>query len=355
MALGKKKMLHQAADSGLVNTDNFAPVTYTGNGSTQSISSLDFQPDLVWVKQRSGTGRNVLTDSVRGAERILYSELAGGETIYAGRGLTSFDSNGFTVDDTGAINYSVNHSGTYVAWCWKAGGAAVSGTGTGGASSVSYSANTASGFSIVEYTKSGTTGTMTHGLNSAPELILEKRTDDTAYWNVRVTGVTGNNQTIYLNQSTEVSTHPSLNLWTTPTTSVFGYDSANAAAGDYIAYCFHSVDGYQKVGSYSGAAARATVSGLGFKPRFVMIKNATTANTDWYMWDNQRNTITDKLNNYLLANTNNAESGASTYALFVGDTQTAPVTNYEDGFQVAAVDNIQINKTGNTYIYLAIA
>ena len=339
MALGKKKSLHQAAAA---DDGYFETVLYTGNGTSQSISTVGFQPDFVWIKQRSGTGRNVLTDSVRGAEKILYSELSGGETVYAGRGLTSFDSNGFTVDDTGAINYSVNHSGTYVAWCWKAAGAAVSGTGTGGATSVSYSANTASGFSIVKYTKSSTSGTMTHGLSAAPELIIEKRTDGTAYWNVRVEGVTGNNQTIYLNQTTEVSTHPSLNLWSTPTTSVFGYDSANATAGDYVAYCFHSVTGVQKIGTYQGTGVSGISVTTGFQPKFIIVK-ATSRASAWLIMDTVRDTVSP-MTEFLVAQTNGAEFSAS--ALGYGFNST--------GFTVANTDGT-FNDSGETYFYLAIA
>lgn len=323
----------------LINTDNFEPVLYTGNGSTQSISSLDFQPDLVWIKGRSSAWPHRLQDSVRGATKYLDSATANNEATSANT-VTSFDTNGFTLGADGNVN--AGYGNTYVAWCWKAGGAAVSGTGTGGASSVSYSANTNAGFSIVKYTKSGTSGTMTHGLTSAPEIILEKRTDGSTYWNGRVEGITANNQTLYLNQSSEVGTHPSLNLWTTPTTSVFGYDSANAGAGDYIAYCFHSVAGYQKVGTYTGTGTNLNTINVGFQPRFVLFKR-TDSTGSWRMFDSIRGT--DKSIN---ANLSDAE---------YDDTQ-----NYVDfisnGFEfnrTVSQANPDINASGGTYIYLAIA
>ena len=67
----------------------------------------------------------------------------------------------------------MNASGqNYVAWCWKAGGTAVS--NTDGTITSSVSANTDAGFSIVSYTGTGANATVGHGLNSAPELVITK-------------------------------------------------------------------------------------------------------------------------------------------------------------------------------------
>ena len=342
MALGKKKSLHQAAAA--ADDSYFETVLYTGNGSTQSISTVGFQPDLVWVKNRNTAGNpHELADSVRGVNNTLNSDTSNAQYNNTTYQFNSFDANGFTVTDDTAGNYAVNgNNETYVAWNFKGGGAAVSGTGTGGASSVSYSANTASGFSIVKYTKSSTSGTMTHGLSAAPELIIEKRTDSAAYWNVRVEGVTGNNQTIYLNQTTEVSTHPSLNLWSTPTTSVFGYDSANATAGDYVAYCFHSVTGVQKIGTYQGTGVSGISVTTGFQPKFILVK-ATSRASAWLIMDTVRDTVSP-MTEFLVAQTNGAEFSAP--ALGYGFNST--------GFTVDNTDGT-FNDGGETYFYLAIA
>ena len=95
-------------------------VTYTGTGSSQSISSLSFQPDFVWLKQRNTTRDNILFDVVRGANEVLYSNATTAEATYT-NALNSFDSNGFTL---GGNQLSNENNGTYVAWAWKAGGAA---------------------------------------------------------------------------------------------------------------------------------------------------------------------------------------------------------------------------------------
>jgi hypothetical protein len=352
-----------ANDTGDTYNGTATNVSYAYDGTPTNVSFVgtSFQPDLVWVKRRdSGIGntRHLIFDSIRGVGKRISSESADQEYTVT-QEVISFDNNGFTLGSNGSANGS---GGSLVAWCWKAGGTAVS--NTDGTITSQVSANQDAGFSIVEYTKSGTSGTMGHGLTSTPELIIEKRTDGTAYWNVRIEGITANNQTIYLNQTTEVSTHPSLNLWTTPTTSVFGYDSANATAGDYIAYCFHSVDGYQRIGSYSGSGVAGkrvyttddgTSSGTGgFKPRFVMIKSTNIGNdyTSWVMHDSLRNIeSTDRVTNPLYANRNYQEglrgNGSSSSGVL-------DLTFNDDGFTIE-VNDAERNANGYNYIYLAIA
>jgi len=334
-----KRLISQEAAASVINTDNFETVTYTGSGSTQSISSLDFQPDLVWIKNRDGIYFHGIFDSIRGANKVISSNNSDIENQHGNwtQQLTSFDSNGFSLGDNSDSGNYVNVSGDdYVAWCWRAADTTTTiAAGTVGNTIASdVRANTEAGFSIVKYTKSGTTGTIAHGLDEAPEIIIEKRTDGAAYWNGRVEGITANNQTLYLNQSSGVSTHPSLNLWTTPTDSVFGYNSANATAGNYIAYCFHSVDGYQKVGSYTGAVGR-TVN-VGFEPRFIMFKN-TSSTGGWWIHDEIRGD--DKR---LFAEQSAEESTSSS------------LTTSSTGFSLNDA-NSNLNANGNTYIYLAIA
>jgi hypothetical protein len=46
---------------------------YTGNGSTQTISGLNFSPDLVWIKERNNATSHCIFDSVRGTGKVLSS------------------------------------------------------------------------------------------------------------------------------------------------------------------------------------------------------------------------------------------------------------------------------------------
>ena len=96
---------------------HFDTLLYSGNGSTQSITGLDFSPDWVWIKERSSTSSHALGDTVRGATKVLQSDQTAAE-VTASTNFTSFDSNGFSHGSSGRVNESGQ---TYVAWNWNAG------------------------------------------------------------------------------------------------------------------------------------------------------------------------------------------------------------------------------------------
>ncbi len=117
--------------------DQFNTVLYTGNGGTQSITGVGFETDVVWIKERSNPAQHALFDSVRGNQYLLSPNQTIAEIDQsANPALESFDTNGFTVDQTNTSNYYVNRSSqTYVAWNWKAPLANLS-TGFNGSSTV---------------------------------------------------------------------------------------------------------------------------------------------------------------------------------------------------------------------------
>jgi phage major head subunit gpT-like protein len=129
----------------------FNPVTYTGNGTTQSITGVNFQPDFVWIKKRDGTVNHYLLDSIRGATKVLYSNATNAEETNT-NSLTAFNSDGFSLGNDTDVNVN---SGTFVSWNWLGGGTASS--NTDGSITSSVSANTTSGFSIVSWTGTGAT------------------------------------------------------------------------------------------------------------------------------------------------------------------------------------------------------
>ena len=105
----------------LLPNKHFGTIIYTGNGSSQSISdsnAVNFKPDWIWFKKRSGAESHHLSDSVRGANKRLDSSGPAAESTDTN--LTSFDNNGFTISGTqgGSTN---DNSATYVAWNWNAG------------------------------------------------------------------------------------------------------------------------------------------------------------------------------------------------------------------------------------------
>ncbi len=318
----------------IVPTDYFEPVIYTGNGTTQSITSLDFQPDLVWFKNRDDVVDHKLYDSIRGATKTLESSTTDAEGINA-NGLSSFDVNGFTVGGSNSVNGSGDR---IVAWNFKAGGAAV--TNTDGTITSQVSANTDAGFSIVKWAGSDTNDTVGHGLSVPPEMIIFKNIDQsTGKW-ATYNHTIGNTKTLYLNESSAEAT---AGFWqnTSPTNSVFyvsGQDTVNGPQGDIIAYCFHSVDGYSKIGSYIGTGAAGNSIVTGFRPAFVMIKRTDTSGSGWGMFDNVRGG-----NLMLRANADVVETDGNNSVSFTSNGFTLPETG------------VTTNASGGTYIYLAIA
>ena len=321
---------------GLVATANFSPVLYTGNGSSQVVTGLDFQPDLVWIKSRSQANKHVLTNVIRGTDRQLFTDSTDQESVNSNR-ITSFNSNGFTI---GSGDSRINSNGvTYVAWCWKAGGSPV--TNNDGTLQSQVSANVDAGFSISTYTSTGTNGsTVGHGLNSAPNLVIIKSTTNITNWIV-YNSESGTSKYMYVNSSSGEQT----GAWFGTSSDTFTlnntFSDANTNGRGYIAYCFHDIPGYQKIGSYTGNGSTSgpTVT-TDFEPAFLLIKRTDGANS-WAILDNKRSS-TNPRNKELYANLTDVES-------------TFTAANFlTNGFQLINTAN-GYNANGGNYIYLAIA
>ena len=315
----------------------FDVVTYTGTDSTQSIDSLAFQPDLVWVKNKDQSEKHVFTDSVRGIGNALYTSSDSAEdsgSTYSDR-FVSLDSDGFTV---GSSHTTTNSNGDdFVAYCWKAGGTAVS--NTDGSITSSVSANAEYGFSIVTYTGAGSTQTIGHGLGKVPKMILVKKRSSTENWGVYHVGI-GNGNRLALN-STGSST--STTTWnnTTPTSSVFSVGAAslsNTSGDTYVAYCFADIPGYQRFGSVDTGSDPIVITG--FKPRFLLTKK-TSGSEHWFLHDSERDSDDDDNTTTFEVNNNGAsESGANRKVKFL-----------DNGFQLVGAD---VDVSSATSIYWAI-
>jgi hypothetical protein len=267
-------------------TAYFNTVLYTGNGSNpRSITGVGFQPDFHWRKKRNASRSHNLHDVVRGAANFLYSDATAAEVSTDGNGtLSSFDSDGFTFNSEAGDENTNNSGDTYVAWNWKAGGTAVS-NGNGTITS-SVSANSTVGFSIVSYTGQSAAGTVGHGLSQAPEMIILKNRDQGVFWAGYVEAL-GNTKSISLNDSGASYTEKTWND-TSPTSTVFSIGAQsetssgrfNVAGEKFIAYCFHSVEGYSKVGSYDRECN--STDGTFYLSRlyscFFLLKNENTVN-----------------------------------------------------------------------------
>ena len=294
-------------------SEHFNTVTYTGNDGINEITGVGFQPDLVWIKRRnSSTYNHVIRDSVRGTDSVLSSNTSSAETVASNR--FEFLTDGFKhLAGTQGAN---NSAGTYVAWCFKAGGAAVS--NTDGTRNSSVSVNTDLGFSIAKYNGNATSGaTVGHGLGVNPELIIVKNLDTAVSWGVWATGI-GLTEVLRLDQ-TAAATTPATAYFTPQnnTGSVFGLgtnNETNDGSDDYIAYCFASKRGVSKVGSYIGNGSTNNKIYTGFEPAFVMLKNTSLSNTRWIIMDNARDP-NNPAYKVLSPNSNAAEDTSSSYWL----------------------------------------
>jgi len=168
-------------------SDHFNTKLYTGNGSTQSITGVGFQPDWVWTKRRDNIGDHSLYDVIRGTTKRLEFNTEDAENTVA-TSLTSFDSDGFTLGSGGDSN---GNTETYLSWNWLAGGTGVS--NNDGSITSTVSANTTSGFSVVQWT--GTSNaTIGHGLGQKPSMVITKSKSNSAPWLVWHKGLTGSNE-----------------------------------------------------------------------------------------------------------------------------------------------------------------
>jgi len=323
----------------------FQTKLYTGNGSNSHAITFDgdenMQPDWVWIKDR-GSNSHRLTDSVRGATKVIYSDLNFAEATDADT-IQSFDSNGFTLDDDADTN---GNGQNFASWNWKAGTSFsndASATGVGSIDSTG-SINTTAGFSIISYTGNGSGGaTVGHGLGVTPNWIIVKNREATENWR-QFHHSLGN--TFNINLSTTNAKEDSADMWndTSPTSSVFTIGTNNGVnkSGDgLIAYCFAEKKGYSKFGSYTGNGnADGPFIYTGFRPAWVLQKNAD-ASQGWQLQDNKRDGF-NGANKLLQPHTSQAESDVNRIDIL------------SNGFKVITTDAGQ-NSSGTTYIFMAFA
>tara|TARA_Y100000034_G_scaffold5457_1_gene6136 strand:- start:437 stop:2104 length:1668 start_codon:yes stop_codon:yes gene_type:complete len=317
---------------------HFDTLLYSGDGTTDKrIGGLAFQPDFVWIKSRSTTHSHGLFDSVRGTEGRLYSDATSSEQFTSGQ-MDSFNGDGFTVGSHVHFNTDTHN---YVAWCWKAGNETT--INNDGDVQSTISVNTDAGFSIVSWDGTGSAATVGHGLTSAPELIIVKAREITSPWAVYHKDL-ADDQYMRLNEYATVYTSSARFNSTDPTATVFstGNDSSvSDSGGNLIAYCWHSVEGYSKIGSYEGNNnADGPFVYLGFKPAFIIIRSIEGGNRGWMLVDNKRSTF-NPIDQILDAQDTSAES--TLYA--------SPVDFLSNGFKLRC-DEGNFNNS-ETHLYMA--
>ena len=313
---------------------SFSNVAYFGDGqSNRAITGLGFSPSWVWIKNRSAARDHMEFDNTRllGSELVPgnYTNLDAADFNTTGNDFNSFDTDGFTI---GQDPYTNENGSNMVAWTWKAN--PIPAINNDGDIQSIVSANQAAGFSIVTYTGTSTVGaTIGHGLSAAPDAVIIKcmNTGSTNWINYYET--IGVNDYLTLNLNNALDTFSN---WFTSsaTTFTFGavFGNTNTTGRTYVAYCFKSIAGFSKMGSYSGTGSAGNAQNVGFTPAWVMIKR-TNSISDWYMFDTARGDTS-----VLLANSSAAQFTNTNFNL----TST--------GFDF---DGTDFNEAGSSWIYMA--
>jgi len=334
----------------------FQTAIYEGTTSTRKTVTNDgnsnLQAGLFWFKNRDSTAPHVIADTNRGANNadggytIVSNVNTTATEIAEAKGIMTQTSNGFTVEEMTSAAGNVN-TNSMVCWQWKG-----SGQGTGVGTDVAESGNNpgfkrqtnaAAGFSIMLYVGTGGVGTMAHGLNSAPSVIIVKSGSTTANWIVKHPSTTNNYDFLYLNTTGAPIANDGAWTQTDPTSTVFSIGAADAVNQDtksFIAYVFAEVQGYSKFASYIGNGnANGRMVATGFKPAMIITKKISDTG-NWTIYDNKRDPF-NVADTVLLPNATNAD-------------QT--VINFDfvsNGFKCR--NSGSENENGTTYIYMAFA
>jgi len=298
----------------------------TGTGATASVSSLGFQPDLVWIKSRSAATDHGLYDAVRGVQKQLESNTTTGETTET-TGLTAFNSNGYTVGSLAQLN---TNTATYVDWAWKEG--------------------VTPGFDIVTYTGNGTNRTISHALGAVPKFMVVKRLDTGNGWVSYHASQNASPATGYMYLNSTAGFAAASTMWnnTAPTSSVFSVGTNSETNGNtfsFVGYLWSEIEGFSKFGSYTGnASADGPFVWCGFRPRWIMIKDATAANLGWRIYDTVRETY-----NVMGGGLEAADAAAENYA-----TSVRGIDVLSNGFKIR-VSASGINGSGAVFVFAAFA
>ena len=315
-------------------TSVFQPVVYTGTNVDNRLVNTGILTDFILARQRNSTTVSgfIAGDRLREFEYSSTGSTAAGiadadslQTPTVGFGGAFSAMNGFGVgnDVTSQLNAS-----------------------TVASNQVAEAFARAPGFlDVVCYTGTGTNTTQTHNLAAVPELMIVKRRNAVADWQVYSSSLL-NTEYLVLNTTAAKATGATRWNSTTPTSTVFSLGTeatVNASAATYVAYLFATVAGVSKVGSYTGTGTTLQVNcGFSAGSRFVIIKR-TDSTGDWFVWDSARGIVAGN-DPYLLTNSTAAEVTGTDY-----------VDTYSLGFEISSTAPAGINANGGTYIFLAIA
>lgn len=329
MGVNKRNFIPQGA-GGVSNTDNFAQQNYTGTNANRTIDT-GFRPALVFTKTLLNAEHPMLHASTNNTTNAgFYFSLTNSE-YYNSTSFTGFASNGYTLG-TDAV-YHLNVSGrTYTSFAWKGNGTGSLVNNTDGHVTSYTDANPDAGFSTIKASHTGSQ-TVGHGLNSAPEFFIQRSAGSGNFyaWHTDM-----GNAYQSLNTSNDSNTSYS-SLASTSTTVQFLGSSSTLTN---IWYCWHSVEGYSKVSSYTGNGSSQSVN-LGFEPRMIWI-------------------IPNGLHNIMITSLQERSDGYGNWiypnltdGLYTGVHTPNGIKPTSTGFDVGSAS--QLNNSGTKFYYLAFA
>jgi len=302
-------------------TEVFAPVEYSGNDTTREITS-GFVTDLV-LSRNIGSSKDTLAhDRIRGGDARFKTNENAAETTGT---YSRFDTNTGWILESSYQNVASDPD--YITWMFR---------------------RAPGFFDVVAYEGTGSLVSVNHNLGVTPELVIVKNRDGSNGWVVvgSVLGGTNNRDNfIRLDLSNPLSVITNYRD-TDDTETTFGVRSNNglfdSSGNSYIAYLFATLPGVSKVGSYTGDNTTTINVDCGFSTgaRFVLIKD-TTGTGSWYVFDTARGIVAGN-DPDLELDTTSAESNYDA------------LDPLSSGFIVNPT-SININETGRTYIFLAIA
>ena len=331
---------------------HFETLIYDGDGSSsRDVTGLEFRPDMIWIKNRSQASTHSLQDSIIGFgdDKTLRPDTSnaldtnGNLYGYINHTLPNgFNVNGGSEHASSRVNSS-SSGAKHVAWCWKGGGTAVS--NTDGSITTQVSANPTAGFSIVKWTGNQTSGaTIGHGLGATPQAGFFKRYDGTGNWifpffDNQVAGKLNNNDG-FINSyyNTFFPSQPN-----STTVTIGSNDDINRNTSTYAAYIFTSVEGYCKIGTYTGVGGSGNGNFVhtGFRPAFLIVTNAAAEFT--LLVDSKRGAY-NPIDERLFPGSNMAESDE----IVVDFLSNGFKARNEGGANIISGD-------GSTYLYIAYA
>jgi len=305
---------------------------YSGSSNIAGITATGFPGDFFINTQTSGSPKyssNRLTSGASGSSGKYLNLDSTSNANNGGSGVLWFNNN----EGTRAMDF-------YSSWY--------------GASSL-VSANiwrrAPSYFDIGHYYGNGGGQSVYHNLGVAPEMVWIKRRDANGDWGMYFNSGSGTECAVILNSTNEMTT--SSLSFTRQAHRVVIYNTGfpvdiSINGADYIVYFFVTCPGVSKCGTYTGSGSTQNIDcGFSSGARYILIRQRSSGGNSGqrgtFVFDTARGIVAGN-DNYYRLNDNNADT-----------TDQDWIDPHSSGFTVSSANGNDINQSGRTYIFYAVA